>query len=314
MHAPDGLRAALPRRVPRGVHPELDELLSLRRYGSAMRSVLALDVEPREGRAPMARSQGMDYAESRPYSPDDDVRRIDWRITARTGRAHTKIFRLERCTDLYCLVDQRAPMGFGTRAALKSVVAAEFAALAGWAAAAGGDRFGALIAGGPDASIPTGAAEGAAAALCAALARSKAGDEPYAKETPLDTLAARAVEEAASGTRFLVVSGFTDGDEVLARALKVLRARGALVLVWVLDPMDERLPLPGRYPLTDGREHVLLDTGAAGVRAAHARDFARRREWLQRCAALPGTRCHSVRTGQELFGALLHPLAFKGPA
>jgi uncharacterized protein (DUF58 family) len=314
MHAPDGLRAALPRRVPRGVRLELDELLNLRRYGAAMRSALALDDEPREGRRPSARSHGMDYAESRPYSPDDDVRRIDWRITARTGRAHTKIFRLERCNDLYCLVDQRAPMGFGTRAALKSVVAAEIAALAGWAAAAGGDRFGALIAGGLGATIPTGAAEGAAAALCTALARSRVRDEPYAGETPLDALAARAVEEAPSGARLLVVSGLTDRDEVLERAVKVLRARGALVLVWVLDPMDERLPLPGRYPLTDGREHVVLDTAAAGVRAAHARDFAARREWLQRCAALPGTRCHWVRTGEDLFDALGHPLAFKGSA
>lgn len=315
MHAPDGLRAVLPRHVPRGVRPALDELLDLRRYGCAMRTILALDDEPREGRrAPAARHQGMDYAESRPYSPGDDVRRIDWRITARTGRVHTKIFRLERCNDLYCLVDQRAPMCFGTRAAFKSVVAAEFAALAGWAAVAGGDRFGALIVGAHEATIRTGAAEGSAAALCAALAGSEAGDKPSANETPLDALAARAAHEAAAGTRFIVVSDFADRDAVLARAVTLLRARGALVLVWVLDPIDERLPLPGRYPLTDGREHLVLDTAAAGVRAAHARDFAARRERLQRCAALPGTRCHVVRTGEELFSALERPFAFGVPA
>jgi len=75
--------------------------------------------------------------------------------------------------------------------------------------------------------------------------------------------------------------------------------------------MDERLPPPGRYPLTNGREHLVLDTAAAGVRAAHARDFAARRERLQRCAALPGTRCHVVRTGEELFAVLGRPLAFR---
>ncbi len=308
------LPGALPRHVPRGVRPRLDELLDLRRYGAGMRRILRLDDEPREGRrAPAARSQGMDYAESRLYSPGDDVRRIDWRVTARSGRAHTKIFRLERGNDLYCLVDQRARMRFGTRAAFKSVVAAQLAALAGWAAAAGGDRFGALIAGAHDAGIRTGAAEGAAAALCAALAAGAPGDQAAASEAPLDALAARAAGEAAAGTRFIVVSDFADPDAVLERAAKALRAHGELSLVWVLDPMEERLPPPARYPLTDGREHLVLDTAPAGVRAAHARDFAARRARLARCAAQSGTRCHAVRTGEELFAALDRPFALSVP-
>jgi len=137
-----------PRHVPRGVRPALESLLGLRRHGVEMRRVLALDAERREGpRAPSTRSHGMDYAESRRYSPGDDVRRIDWRVTARTGKPHTKLYQAERGNDLYVIVDQRSPMRFGTRAAFKSVLAAEIAALAGWAAAEGGDRFGALVAG-----------------------------------------------------------------------------------------------------------------------------------------------------------------------
>ena len=294
--------AGLPRHEPRGVRPALDELLDLRRYGAAMRRLLGID-ERREGPPALpARSQGMDYAESRLYSPGDDVRRIDWRVTARTGRAHTKLFRLERGNDLVCLVDQRAPMRFGTRAAFKSVVAAQVAALAGWAAAEGGDRFGALIAGAQGASIRVDAAVVSAPALCRALALQVPGDE-----APLDALAARAAGEAAIGTRFVLVSDFADPGVALANAARMLRARGELVLVWVLDPLEERLPPPARYPLTDGREHLVLDTAPAGVRAAHARDLAARRERLARCAAQPGTRCHAVRTGEELFGALERP-------
>lgn len=307
MRATDGFRAAPPTHVPRGMRASREELLGLRRFGAAMRRILGLDADPHEARSAVAaRTQGMEYAESRPYSPGDDVRRIDWRVTARTGRAHTKLFRLERCNDLYCVVDQRAPMRFGTRAAFKSVVAAQIAVLAGWAAAAGGDRFGALIAG-ASASIRTGAAEGAVAALCAALARREPGESASADEAPLDVLAARAAEEAAAGARFMVVSDFADREAVLSRAAALLRARGALILVWVLDPIEEQLPLPGRYPLTDGREHLVLDTAAAGVRAAHARDFAERRERLRRCATLRGTRCLVVRTGADLFAALARP-------
>ena len=91
MHAP------LPRRVPRGVRSSRDELLGLRHYGNAMRRVLALDDARSDARgAPTARSQGMEYTESRPYSPGDDVRRIDWRVTARTGKPFVRVYTEEK--------------------------------------------------------------------------------------------------------------------------------------------------------------------------------------------------------------------------
>lgn len=298
-----GARAGLPRHVPRGVRPVLEELLGLRRYGAAMRRVFALEDEPRESwRALAARSQGMDYAESRPYTPGDDVRRIDWRVTARTGRAHTKVFRPERGGDLVCLVDQRAPMRFGTRAAFKSVVAAHVAALAGWAAAAGGERFGACVAGLEPRRVPPGAADAAAASLCALLAAQQAGGEES-----LERLAARAAMEAPLGTRFVLVSDFADAGEALERATRELRARGALALVCVLDPIDERLPSPARYPLTDGAALLTLDAGSSAVREAHARDAQARRARLLALASRPGTRCYFARAGEDL-------LAMRGAA
>ncbi len=295
--------AGAPRHVPRGVRPAREQLAGLRRYGAEMRRLLTLDAVRREGpRAPAVRTQGMDYAESRPYTAGDDVRRIDWRVTARTGRAHTKLFEHERGHDLYCLVDQRAPMRFGTRAAFKSVVAAELAALAAWAAAEGANRFGALVAGARAAAIRTGAAEGAAPALCRLLAALEPG-----ADAPLDQLAAQAAGDAAVGTRFVVVSDFADGDAALENALRQLRARGEVVLVWVYDALEVRLPPPARYPLTDGVEHLLLDTASARVRAAQARDVAAQRARLARFAGQPGTRCHAVRTGEDVFGALERP-------
>jgi uncharacterized protein (DUF58 family) len=291
-----GARAAQPRHVPRGVQPAPEELLGLRRHGAALRRFFALEDERRDGwRAAAARSHGMDYAESRPYTPGDDVRRIDWRVTARTGRAHTKVFRPEKGGDLVCLVDQRAPMRFGTRAAFKSVVAAHLAALAGWAAAAGGERFGAYVAGAEPLRVPTGAAESSAAALCALLAR-----HALAAEEPFERLAARAAQEAAAGTRFVLVSDFAGENDAAERTAQLLRARGALLLVCVLDALEERLPAAGRYPLTDGEAVLVLDAGSAAVRAAQARDAQARRARLLALAARPGTRCSFVRTGEDL--------------
>jgi uncharacterized protein (DUF58 family) len=291
-----GARAGPARHVPRGVRPALEALLGLRRYGAAMRRVFALEEESRAGlRAVAARSQGMDYAESRPYTPGDDVRRIDWRVTARTGRAHTKVFRPERGTDLVCLVDQRAPMRFGTRAAFKSVVAAHLAALAGWAAAAGGERFGASVAGAAEQHVPAGNAESTAASLCALLAAQQPG-----ADAPLERLAARAAMEASAGTRFVVISDFAEEGDALERVLRLLRARGEVVLACVLDQMEECLPPPARYPVTDGDALLTLDTASAAVRAAHARDAQARRARLLALAARPGTRCLFARTGEDL--------------
>ncbi len=290
--------------IPTGVRAAPDALLALRRYGPEMRRILALDAE-RAPAAFAAPGHGMDYVESRPYTPGDDVRRIDWRVTARTGRAHTKLFRLERGRDLYCIADLRAPMRFGTRAAFKSVVAAHLAALAGWAAAAGGERFGALVAGAREQGVRAGAAEGSAGALCAALAAAD-GAAP-GEGAPMDRLAARAAAEAAAGTRFLVVSDFADPDAALAGALRLLRARGEVTLAWIFDPLELRLPPPGRYPLSDGRARLVLDAANPAVRAAHAREAAARRARLARLAAQPGVRAHAVGTGEDLFAALGRP-------
>jgi len=122
-------------------------------------------------------------------------------------------------------------------------------------------------------------------------------------------LAARAAGEAAIGSRFVIVSDFADPAAALAAAVKRLRARGDVILVWVFDTMEVRLPPPARYPLSDGREHLVLDTASSAVRAAHAREVAARCERLARVAAQTGAQCHAVRTGEELFTALERPFA-----
>ena len=290
----------LPRHVPRGARPALDDLLALRRYGAAMRRLLALDAE-RDARARSSRAAGMDFVEARAYAAGDDVRRIDWRVTARTGRAHTKLFQEERERPVWRSSTIGPSMRFGTRAAFKSVVAAALAALAGWAAAAGRDRFGALVAGAGGVHIRPGEAEGAAAALCAALAAPGAGD---VGDAPLDALALRAAAASPPGTRFVVASDFADDEATLLRAVNALRARGDAVLIWVHDPLELRLPPPARYPLTDGRDALVLDAGSAAVRAAQARDLAGRRRGFARLGALPGVRLLAVRAGEDLFAAL----------
>src|SRR5699024_3194729 len=86
------------------------------------------------------RGRGMDYLESRAYQPGDDVRHLDWRLTARSGRLHTKVFQEEGEQRVMLLLDSRASMRFGTRERFKSVQAARAMALAAWHVAQAGGQ------------------------------------------------------------------------------------------------------------------------------------------------------------------------------
>ena len=91
------------------------------------------------------RGRGVDFLESRNYQPGDDIRNMDWRVTARTGRAHTKVFQEERERPVLVAVDAGPSLFFGTRKRLKSVAAAELAAVIAWAAVRRGDRIGGFL-------------------------------------------------------------------------------------------------------------------------------------------------------------------------
>lgn len=91
------------------------------------------------------RGRGIDFEEIRHYQPGDDIRSIDWRVTARTGEAHTKLYQEERERPVLVVTDQRPSMIFGTQCCFKSVQAAEVASLLCWAALGQNDRVGGLV-------------------------------------------------------------------------------------------------------------------------------------------------------------------------
>ena len=91
------------------------------------------------------KGRGMEFDEARHYQPGDDIRAIDWRVTARTGKTHTKLFREEKERPIFLLVDFSHSMHFGTQLLFKSVMAAHLSALIAWTAAKRGDRIGGLI-------------------------------------------------------------------------------------------------------------------------------------------------------------------------
>jgi uncharacterized protein (DUF58 family) len=128
-------------------HVDADELVGLRASGERLRPARTQSARSALAGAHRSRfhGRGMDYRESRHYQPGDDIRNMDWRITARSGHAHVKVFDEERERPVVVLVDFSASLFFASRGVFKSVQAARLAALIGWSAIGHGDRIGALL-------------------------------------------------------------------------------------------------------------------------------------------------------------------------
>src|SRR6201995_2261209 len=130
-----------------GAYAELDSLIALQfkaggftlRHNQPVHSLLF------GRRASHVRGRGLDFEELRSYVPGDDVRSIDWRVTARSRKPYVRVYSEERDRPTMLVIDQRINMFFGTRRSMKSVVAAEIAALAAWRVFQQGDRVGAFV-------------------------------------------------------------------------------------------------------------------------------------------------------------------------
>nr|WP_233171831.1 DUF58 domain-containing protein [Dyella sp. ASV21] len=222
----------------------------------ALRSRVAKAALPRlESHAARAGAQssrlygrGMDYAESRIYQPGDDVRRLDWRLTARSGRLHTKLFQEEREGRLLILLDTNQSMRFGTRVRFKSVQAARAAALAAWYVVRAGERVGLMEFGCVDRLLRPDAGPRGALAVCGALSDGGADRMRERGESLSDALS-RAHRLMHGANRVLLISdGLEADDAAKGRLLDLTRKAGVRVLV-VADALELSLPPPGRYPL-----------------------------------------------------------------
>lgn len=228
-------------------HVSLDELLALRARASRVR------LAPSHSQALAAGQQashlygrGMDYAESRAYQAGDDIRRLDWRLTARSGKLHTKIFQEDRQGCLLILLDTHASLDFGTRGHFKSVTAARAAALAGWLAAQAGEQLGLACFGRSDLLQKPAAGKRGALALCRALVTCQ---QAQVANTSLAASLKQVRGLPQRPSRVLLISdGFQLGAED-EQALRVLTKHSRLALLGVADQLEAAPPAAGRYAL-----------------------------------------------------------------
>lgn len=198
------------------------------------------------------RGRGMDYLESRIYQAGDDIRNMDWRVTARTGDAHTKLFQEERERPTYVILDSNASMFFGTKTKFKMVLASEIAAFLGWSSIQNGDRIGVLTYGihGTHIVKATPGKRGMMAMMSHVLKTSvlmpKDGKSLEQQEN-LDQALKQLRTVIRPGSLVFIVSDFLNLGEEAKRQLLQLRKHNDVLAVKVADPFEVESPLAARY-------------------------------------------------------------------
>ncbi|MDJ0878640.1 MAG: DUF58 domain-containing protein [Halieaceae bacterium] len=254
------------------------------------------------------RGRGIDFEEVRAYQPGDDIRTIDWRVTARTGTAYTKLFREERERQVLVCVDQRSNMFFGSRTCCKSVLAARLGALLSWAALQRGDRLGGLVFSEREHHEirPRRSRRSVLGLLNALTAMNQALPLPPT-ENPQSfaDMLAELRRIARPGSSLFLVSDFRGALET--SALEQLYQLGRHLEITALhcsDPLEQTLPDAGRYAVTDGESRVQLFTGEARLRDSFADRFQAQLAELRQSLGKLGIPMIEASTAESPLGIL----------
>ena len=279
-------RTTIDGRFESPVSTSLDELVKLREYANALQRNMRRRSAAIVSGASVSRrlGRGLDFAEVREYQPGDDVRMIDWNVTARSGRTHTKLFVEERERPVMLVVDFRGNMRFGTRGMYKSVLAARLAALLGWSAVASHDRVGGFVFTDDwHSEVRPQAGRRGLMSLFRAIAEAQShpvvGDQGQLAES-----LARLRHSVQGGSTVVILSDFLGFNDSARSALGGLLHTLDLLAVQIADPLDFQLPAAGRYPVVSAlqtqAQPISIHTGDRHQLQQHAQRFTDHRQRL----------------------------------
>jgi uncharacterized protein (DUF58 family) len=295
------------------LYPHIDDLLELRHQAHTLglASHHLVNTSFSGLYASVFRGTGLDFEEVREYREGDDIRNMEWNVTARTNLPHLKIFREERERSVVLCVDRGPHMSFGTRGTFKSVQAAKAAALLGWAASRLHDRVGGMLFGDHDQGMqyfrPT-KDRRALWRLLHALTQEGATEQP--SQDCLAEALQRADRGTATGSLVFVIADMNRDIQNLEQTLGRMTQRHTLVLLPVDDHADRELPDMGRVTFVgpDGSS-AEIDTANPQARQRYTEEWASRRQRLQGLCNRLGIALMPVATDEEIHLALTHGLA-----
>ncbi|MEQ1529110.1 MAG: DUF58 domain-containing protein [Methylococcales bacterium] len=244
------------------------------------------------------KGRGMEFEEARIYQPGDDIRSIDWRVTARTDKTHTKVFREERERPVFISVDNRPAMHFATRGVFKSVLAAKIAGLMAWTAQHHGDRIGGQIFT-DHACRELKPQNGKHAVLRFFNALLTQEEQHSYAHISFDHVLARLTQHARPGSLVYIISDFRGINEQAEIHLAKLAQHCDVVLIFIYDPLESQLPEKGRYRFTDDGRDVVVDTADQQRVLRYHQHFLHRQQYLQRLAKKMGLVLRQCSTAED---------------
>lgn len=272
------------RRSQPGVYAELADLVALRVRAQGfsflprqpINSVLA-------GRhASRLRGRGLNFDEIRRYQPGDDIRQIDWKATVRTRKTQSRVYTEERERTVLLLVDQRITMFFGSVKNMKSVTAAEAAALAAWRVLRQKDRVGALVFN--DSTVaeirPQRSQSTAMQILHAVIEQNHAlSHETGIRSNPemFNETLHRCERLAKHDCLVCIISDGAGNNEKSRGVLTRIARHNDVLFAFVHDPLETELPDAGPLVFGDGARQLEVDTGSRKLRDNFQRAFSEQR-------------------------------------
>jgi len=241
----------------------LDELVALRSLSQALnKKLLKRSSAPMSGPS-ISRNlgRGLDFAEARQYQPGDDVRMIDWKVTARSGQTHTKLFVEEREQPVLLLIDLRSNMRFATKGMFKSALASRLAALVGWCAVSNRDRVGGyVITDDWHGEVRPQAGRRGLMGLFRDIAHAQQ-TVPSKKAGALAASLKRLNHGVAAGTTVIMFSDFAEFGDDAQRAIGGLLQKLSFIAVQIADPIEMNLPAKGQFSFANrGGERERLNS------------------------------------------------------
>lgn len=248
------------------------------------------------------KGQGIEFEEVRPYMPGDEIRSIDWNVTARAGAPHIKRYREEREMTVFFVVDLSGSCQFGSRGEFKSELMAEMTAVLALAAIANNDRVGLLIVT-DQLELVVPPRKGRRHVL--RLVREVLAHEPKGTGTDIALGLEHLRHVLPRRAVVFLISDFLAGG--FERALAVVGQRHDMIAVAVNDPLEQELPAIGLVEVVDSESggRMIVDTADPGLRRSYAAAMTRRRSNLQGLCRRHEIDLIELQTGRPYEGELV---------
>lgn len=300
----DLLKSEQPPKVNAALAADFKQMALMRRYVPYLRDFKLNQTSLQAGDSRSAfKGRGIEFEEVRAYNYGDDVRDIDWRVTARKNQPFTKLYNEEKDREVYIWLDLSAKMRFGTKHELKSVTVAKTAALIAWYALENKDRVGMAVFDGNKTLI---------------FEPKRTVDNLFAVFKQIEKIAAESLyqtNESGSAIKSLkllqqkakhraivfVVGSFTDMEAESSALLSAFARNHELYLINIFDELEDKAPPAGEYLAQYHNQKQLLAVSGKAFAEDYRQYFAEKRQKIKKICAKINCRYREVRADLPIY-------------